>query len=130
MRVFTAFIIGLFVFGAAGFVYAADEFGARFNADAPVALETEEDRLQNIEPAAGDATDETTPGDAAPSNELEEKFGTEVTTTTRDSGDGQTEQHDSVGEGKIRAFYKSEQDGRVMDNSDAAGVEVEVLEFQ
>jgi hypothetical protein len=57
-------------------------------------------------------------------------MGTEVQSTTQDAGDGVTKQHDSVGDGKVRAFYKSEQDGRVMDSNDAAGVEVKVLDFK
>jgi hypothetical protein len=145
MRFFAVFLTGLFVFGAASFVYAADEFGARFNADAPAALESQEDEaagLQDIEPAAGDSTDATTeaPADTsgetpaetteAVESELEEKFDTEVSTTISDQGDGQIEQHDSVGDGKVRAFYKSETDSRVMDTNDAAGVEVKVLEFE
>ena len=75
-----------------------------------------------IEPSAGEKTDLE--------NELEEKMGTEVNSTTQDLGDGQTKQHDSVGEGAVRTFYKNEADSRVNDQEDAIGVEVKVLEFK
>lgn len=141
----------LLAVGSTGFAYAAnDEFGRRFDDRTPTALEEEVEggSLQDIEPAAGEAAESKEPSpesrdpiapEPATANpvdeaaeieqELEDKMGTDVSTTTQDLGDGQLKQHDSVGEGNIRAFYRSEQDGRVMDNSDAAGVEVKVLEF-
>lgn len=149
MRLFASFIMGMAVLMAGSFVYAEDEFGERFHNENPVALKDKNNPLEpvkpeNIEPAAGDEEAAPAPAATAPAastepaagdeagtveGELEQKFGTEVTTTTTEKGD-QTEQHDSVGEGKIRAFYKSEQDGRVMDTEDAAGVEVKVIEFE
>ncbi|MGB4107565.1 MAG: hypothetical protein WBK55_07195 [Alphaproteobacteria bacterium] len=127
MKLFASFIMGMAVLMAGSFVYAEDEFGERFSNEKPAALKddaapAEPVKPEDIEPAAGENTDIE--------GELEQKFDTDVTSTTTDKGDGQTEQHDSVGEGKIRAFYKSEQDGRVMDTDDAAGVEVKVIEFE
>lgn len=127
MKLFASFIMGMAVLMAGSFVYAEDEFGERFHNENPAALKdktapVEAVKPEDIEPAAGENADIE--------GELEQKFDTEVTSTTTDKGDGQTEQHDSVGEGKIRAFYKSEQDGRVMDTEDAAGVEVKVIEFE
>jgi hypothetical protein len=156
MKLFASFVMGMAVLMAGSFVYAEDEFGERFHNENPVALRdktapTEPVNPADIEPAAGDeeadttgskepaASDEANTAATEPAagneagtveGELEQKFDTEVTSTTTDKGDGQTEQHDSVGEGKIRAFYKSEQDGRVMDTEDAAGVEVKVIEFE
>ncbi|MCE7886435.1 MAG: hypothetical protein DYH13_02900 [Alphaproteobacteria bacterium PRO2] len=152
MKLFASFIMGMAVLMAGSFVYAEDEFGERFHNENPVALKdksapAEPVKPENIEPAAGEEEPDTTGTEPAASDkvgtepaagheagtiegELEQKFGTEVTSTINDKGDGQTEQHDSVGEGKIRAFYKSEQDGRVMDTEDAAGVEVKVIEFE
>lgn len=126
MKLFASFIMGMAVLMAGSFVYAEDEFGERFHNENPAALKDktappEPVKPEDIEPAAGENTDLE--------GELEQKFDTDVTTTTTEKGDGQTEQHDSVGEGKIRAFYTSEQGDRVMDTEDAAGVEVKVLEF-
>ena len=144
MKLFASFVMGMAVLMAGSFVYAEDEFGERFHHENPAALKdknapAEPVKPENIEPAAGEE-EEAAPANAAEpaagneaatvEGELEQKFDTEVTTSTTDQGDGQTEQHDSVGEGKIRAFYKSEQDGRVMDTEDAAGVEVKVIEFE
>ncbi len=143
MKLFASFVMGMAVLMAGSFVYAEDEFGERFHNENPAALKdknapAEPVKPENIEPAAGEE-EEATPATATEpaagneagtvEGELEQKFDTEVTTSTTDQGDGQTEQHDSVGEGKVRAFYKSEQGDRVMDTEDAAGVEIKVLEF-
>jgi len=155
MKLFATFLTAILVLGAGKFVYAADEFGERFGSNAPTALREgateEETNLQGIEPAAGEETategsapdpataedltvaptkEEPAAGEATLEDDLEVKMGTEVQSTTQDLGDGQVKQHDSVGEGNVRAFYRSEQDGRVMDTDDAAGVEVKVIEFK
>lgn len=101
---------------------AADEFGARFQGETPAALEEPITAPQDIEPAAGDGQD-------AVETELEEKFQTEVESTTYKSGDGQTKSHDSVGEGDVRLFYQNKKDERVMDDKDVIGVELKLLEF-
>jgi hypothetical protein len=141
-------------------LYAADDFGDRFGSAAPTALDEqptvqdiEPAAGDEAEPAApatpANVIDITAPqqdttepsvepavepaiepeGGAKTDAELEAKMGTDVQSSTQELGE-QTQQHDSVGEGKVRAFYKTEQDGRIMDNNDAAGVEVKVLEFK
>lgn len=145
MRVFVTIMTSVLM--VTSYAVAADEFGARFGGQAPIALQDEAEGLQDIEPAAGDESG----NEAAPSPEiieeksaekpsadeatdreqdLEKEMGTDVDSTVQDLGDGQVQQHDSVGEGNVRTFYKSETDGRVMDNNDAVGVEVKVLEFE
>lgn len=50
-------VLTLVVLGCAGFAQAEDDFGARFNSQAPAALQEEtagDTILQAIEPAAGD----------------------------------------------------------------------------
>ncbi len=66
MKLFMTILTMIFVSGAAQFVYAADEFGERFDDGAPAALREpapeEEINPQDIEPAAGD---ENAPADAS-----------------------------------------------------------------
>ncbi|MCB9988142.1 MAG: hypothetical protein H6868_02275 [Rhodospirillales bacterium] len=76
------------------------------------------DEVSAIEPASGEE------------EELEEVMGDEVTTTVIDHGDGDVSTRDRVGEGDVGIFYQNDRDDRIMDDDDAIGVEMKLLEFQ
>lgn len=75
MRLFASFIAGMAVLMAGSFVYAGDEFGARFSNENPAALKDSAppaaepvNPLADIEPAAGDETGTT---EGAPEGEID-----------------------------------------------------------
>lgn len=130
--------------------HAADNggFGSSFTNQAPTALGGETStaiaageqgaEAAAVEPAAGEdgkKADKVEPS-AGPSiksdeeKELEERFNTDVTRTTFDRGDGNSETRDVMGDGKVGVYYQNDKDDKMNDSSDSIGVNVKILEFK
>ncbi len=98
---------------------------AQMEADALAATARQ---LEEIQPAAGEH--DNPPENQKQEVELKEKFDADLTRTTLDRADGDVSSRDRVGDGKVGVFYDHNSDDRIMDEDDAIGVELRLMEFE
>jgi len=126
---------------------AADEFGARFTGNTPVALqdttsadvnvaadaEMSAEQLNEVAPAAGGTAagvDGVTPtSDNIVGQELGEQLGAPVSHTELDRS-GDQSQHNSIGDGDVGVFYQNNSNDRIKDTDDSVGIELRLLKFE
>lgn len=143
-------VIGLIILSVTPFAYAADDnFGNPFSNQTPGAFDdpdpeslaarlNSDSDMGDVDPAslnaimtaAGDEARQDNLSEQAAEDVLTDEYGTDVTRTVIDRGDGETATRDRMGEGEIGVFYDHKRDERIMDSDDAIGVEIKLHEFK